>query len=154
MLRLPNSHSTAPSASPQNVTTIALSSTILQVTWNEVPPVHQNGIIIQYEVEYNQTAFTGATTSATTTVLQVREVNLTGLEEYVSYYVRVRAYTTVGHGPYSEVVMQATQQSGMCSMFYDILLDYNTYAILLDVQFLHLLQRMLVPLAYLQRLFE
>lgn len=120
LFELPNSYSTVPNASPENINAVAQSSTTLQVTWDEVPLIDQNGIIVQYEVEYNQTTFTDATMSATTTVLQEREVDLTGLEEYVSYYIRVRAYTAVDHGPYSEVVMQTTQQSGMYNMLQEI----------------------------------
>ena len=37
-------------------------------------------------------------------------VDLTGLEEYVLYSIRVRAYTSVGAGPYSGVVMERTQK--------------------------------------------
>ncbi len=38
----------------------------------------------------------------------VLSVNLVGLEEGVSYTVRVRAETAEGSGPYSEAVLQRT----------------------------------------------
>ena len=91
-----------------------ISSTAIRVTWEEVPAIDQNGIITQYEVEYNQTTFSGATMYNTTTVdSPTLTVDLTGLEEYVEYSIRVRAYTSVGAGPYSDVVMERTQQDGM-----------------------------------------
>ena len=93
---------------------INISSIVIQMSWNEVPAMNQNGIITQYEVEYNQSTFSGATASATTTVnSSTFMVDLTGLEEYVEYSIRVRAHTSVGAGPYSEVVMITIGQ-GMC----------------------------------------
>ena len=83
------------------------------MTWDEVSAINQSGIITQYEVEYNQSTFSGATMYNTTTVnSSTLMVNLTGLEEYVEYSIRVRAYTSVGAGPYSDVVMETTQQDG------------------------------------------
>ena len=90
-----------------------ISSTAIRVTWEEVPAIDQNGIITQYEVEYNQTTFSGAAMYSTTTVdSSTFMVDLTGLEEYVEYSIRVRAYTSVGAGPYSDVVMETTCQDG------------------------------------------
>ena len=104
---------TVPASPPDNVNAINISSTSIRVTWEEVPTIDQNGMITKYEVEYNQTTFSGATMSGTTTVdSSTLMVNLTGLEEYVEYSIRVRAYTSVGAGPYSEVVMERTQQDG------------------------------------------
>ena len=54
-----------------------------------------------YEVMYEQLMTFGVLTPAT-----VNTTNLTiivgGLEEYVEYNISVRAYTSVGTGPYSE----------------------------------------------------
>lgn len=83
------------------------------MNWAEVPPLDQNGIIVQYEVEYTQTTFTGAAMFNTTIVdASIFSVNLTGLEEYVEYAIRVRAYTIVGAGPYSNTTLVATNEDG------------------------------------------
>ena len=37
---------------------------------------------------------------------------LSGLEEYVVYYIRVRAYTSVGSGPYSAGINETTDEDG------------------------------------------
>ena len=108
-----NSFSSAPASPPDNVNAVTISSTAIRVTWDEVPAIDQNGIITQYEVEYNQSTFSGATMSATTTVdSSTLTVDLTGLKEYVEYSIRVRAYTSVGAGSYSDVVMETTQEDG------------------------------------------
>ena len=103
-----------PASSPGNVMAINISSTLIRVSWSPVPAIDQNGVIAQYEVEYNQTTFSEISMYNTTTVNSTTlMVDLTGLEEYVVYSIRVRAYTSVGAGPYSGVVMERTQENGV-----------------------------------------
>ena len=59
------------------------------------------------------------TTTVNSTTLTV---DLTGLKEDVEYSIRVRAYTSVGAGPYSDVVMERTQQDSMSFNIYIIAL--------------------------------
>ena len=101
-------------ASSGNVMAMKISSTVIRVSWSPVPAIDQNGVITQYEVEYNQTTFSEVSMYNTTTVNSTTLiVHLTGLEEYVVYSIRVRAYTSVGAGPYSDVVMERTQENGV-----------------------------------------
>ena len=78
------------------------------MTWSEVRAIDQNGIITEYEVEYNQTTFYMDVNQ--TVRVNSTSAPLTGLHEYVNYTVRVRAYTEVGAGPYSTAVTERTQQ--------------------------------------------
>lgn len=106
-----------PSAPPSNVSATAISSTEIRVHWNEVNDVDRNGIIIHYEVEYIQTTFGDATRNDTLSVDSLTfVVNITELEEYVEYFVRVRAYTSVGAGPYSYAWVERTEEDGNYSM--------------------------------------
>ena len=90
---------------------VNISSTSVRVSWGEVPVIYQNGVITQYEVEYNQTTFSEVSMYNTTTVNSTPlMVDLTGLEEYVVYSIRVRAYTSVGAGPYSVLVTVTTNE--------------------------------------------
>ena len=84
-----------------------MSSTEIMVTWAEVDAIDENGIIINYEVQYQPLQFTSrlATTSINTSSLSA---NITALQEYVEYNISVRAYTSVGPGPYSDPVTQRT----------------------------------------------
>ena len=103
-----------PASSPGNVMAINISSTLIRVSWSPVPAIDQNGVIAQYEVEYNQTTFSEISMYNTTTVNSTTlMVDLTGLKEYVVYSIRVRTYTSVGAGPYSDVVMERTQENGV-----------------------------------------
>ena len=100
-----------PATPPQNVQTIILSSTTIMVTWEEVPAIDENGIIITYEIEFVPLQFTEilVTGSINTTNLLI---NITGLQEYVEYDISVRAYTSVGPGPFSVAITNRTFEDG------------------------------------------
>ena len=85
----------------------------MRVTWSDVPPAEQNGIITGYTVYYR--AVTGnilnsveqsVTVNGTTT-----SVNILSLEEHVVYNVSVSANTTIGEGPRSSEVSDKTAQA-------------------------------------------
>ena len=107
------SEPTEPATPPQNVQTSALSSTEIMVTWEMVPAIDENGIIINYEVQYEPLQFASvlSTASVNTTDLSV---NIVELQEYVEYNISVRAYTSVGPGPYSDPMTERTLEDGEC----------------------------------------
>ena len=103
---------------PGNVTATAIFSTTIQVTWEEISSIDNEITITQYEVEYNQSAFGMIPTSTSVIINSMTfNVNLTGLQEYVEYSIQVRAYSRVGPGPYSDVVMETTLQDCKKSLF-------------------------------------
>ena len=94
---------------------MVLSSTEIEVSWEEVPAINQNGIITMYEVQYIPLETFGgqiSTTTANVTNTSLLFIVLTGLEEYVEYNISVRAYTSVGPGPYSIGVVERTDTDG------------------------------------------
>ena len=104
------------------MTAVNISSTAIRLSWQPLLAIDQNGVITQYEVEFNQTTFSEVSMYNTTTVNSTTlMVDLTGLEEYVVYSIQVRAYTSVGAGPYSHVVMETTQEDGL---FYLVFVKY------------------------------
>ena len=88
---------------------VNITSTTITLTWTEVPAIHQNGVILGYDVEYTQTTFDSVPTTQNVTVTSTLAV-LTGLEEYVEYSIQVRAYTEEGPGPYSGVLIVTTSE--------------------------------------------
>ena len=93
---------------------VSISSTQVKVTWGDVPPTDQNGIIIMYELEYIPLEdFDGAIGKDTTNVSAI-SVILMRLHEYVNYTISVRAYTSAGAGPYSDPVTVMTNEDGKC----------------------------------------
>ena len=108
-----SSISVAPNAPPDNVQALTVSSTAILVTWDPVPEISRNGIITQYEIEVNQSTFDEIpSTRLTTTNGSVLMVELRGLEEYVEYTIRVRAYTSEGPGPFSVARVNRTLEEG------------------------------------------
>ena len=102
--------------SPQQIIATVKTSTEVEVSWEEVPAIDQNGIITFYEVKYVTLQTFGG-------LLVIETVNttgpdmgttLTGLQEYMEYNISVRAYTSVGSGPYSDPVTERTLEDGEC----------------------------------------
>ena len=105
----------APDAPPQNVQTEAFSSTEIQLSWEEVPEINQNGEIILYEIQYTPlTSFGGliATNSVNTSDGSMQEITIRHLQENVEYSISVRAYTNVGPGPFSLTVSVTMLEGG------------------------------------------
>ena len=103
-----------PAQPPQNVSATALSSTEIEVSWEQVPAIDQNGEITLYEVQYEPLMrFEGQILINSTNTTRLN-ITLTGLEEYVEYNITVRAYTSEGPGPYSDPpVTERTLTDGM-----------------------------------------
>ena len=91
-----------------------LSSTEIMVTWEEVPPIDQNGNIIMYEVQYEPLDTFGEQLQTQSTTVDASEMMamLANLSESVMYNISVRAYTSVGAGPYSTGIVNMTQEAG------------------------------------------
>ena len=109
---------TEPDAPPQNVMTVVLSSTEIEVSWEEVPAINENGIITMYEVQYIPLETFDGQVSTNTADISMLFTVLTGLEEYVEYRISVRAYTSAGPGPYSDGIVERTNTDGSCFMYF------------------------------------
>ena len=96
-----------PATPPQNVQANAASSTEIIVTWEEVLPIDQNGIITNYEIRFEPLQFMESLDTMFVNPTGMA-VNLTNLQEYVEYNISVRAYTIIGPGPYSDPVTERT----------------------------------------------
>ena len=105
--------STEPDAPPQNVIAMAISSTEIEVSWEEVPAINENGIITVYEAQCEPLQTFGGQIFNNITNTTYLNTTLTDLQEYVEYNISVRAYTSVGPGPYSDPVTQRTLEDGI-----------------------------------------
>ena len=101
----------------------AVSSIELYVTWDEVPPIDQNGIIIAYELfsipetTFDDSLMPDAINTSNTSL------SLVDLHPHVNYTISVRAYTSVGHGP-SEIIIQITPEDSRLCQSMSL---YNSY---------------------------
>lgn len=113
----PSSPPSAPSAPPQDVRLLSLSSTSIKVSWVAPPTDSRHGEIVCYslayqavtgeDVERHQVSGIGADT--TSYVLE-------HLEKWTEYLVWVRAHTDVGPGPESPAAHIRTKEDGMLMM--------------------------------------
>ena len=96
----------------------------ISVTWIEIDPIDQNGIIIAYEVQYVPlNTFQGQISTALLNTSQF-SVDLTQLEAYVNYSITVRARTSIGAGNYSSAVIVLTlEDSKSCQISVWIILS-------------------------------
>ena len=101
---------TAPNNSPQNVNATSLTSTTIDVSWEEVPPANRNGIITRYEVMYEPLETFGERLISETRNTSNLSIVLDGLHPFVEYNVSVRAYTSAGSGPPSDDIAETTLQ--------------------------------------------
>ena len=82
------------------------------MSWEEVPAIDQNGIIIMYQVQYEPLETCNGSIYTLKTNTTMLTTTLTDLEEYVEYNITVRAYTSVGPGPYSLPITERTDEDG------------------------------------------
>ena len=78
------------------------------MTWEEVSVLNRNGIIVAYEVLYDPLETFGGQLQSQTLNSTNLSAYLTELEEFVNYSISVKAYTSVGSGPYSERIYAKT----------------------------------------------
>lgn len=120
---------------------MALSSVKVYVSWEEVLPIDQNGIIFTYEVSsVPQMTFGGALMQNTINVTNM-SLLLSNLHPFVTYNISVKAYTRAGAGPYRTVVNTTFQDRklhvhpycvffGQCSLPSQVLLALQWMSLL------------------------
>ena len=104
-------NSLEPSASPEGVTGHNSSSTSILVQWNDVKQDDQNGNITGYKVMYK--ALPSGSDETETVNASVKQLNITGLNEFTDYSIRVLAFTVKGDGPLSSAITVRTDEDSM-----------------------------------------
>eukprot|EP00063_Salmo_salar_P003803 XP_013978638.1 PREDICTED: receptor-type tyrosine-protein phosphatase F isoform X6 [Salmo salar] len=100
-----------PSAPPQEVHLLSLSSTSIKVSWVAPPAASRHGDIVRYSLAYQ--AATGEDLEhhkVSGIRADVSSYILEGLEKWTEYQVWVRAHTDVGPGPESPAVRIRTKE--------------------------------------------
>lgn len=109
----PPSLPSAPSAPPQEVHLLSLSSTSIRVSWVAPPRGSRHGEIVSYSLAYR--ALTGEDTErhqVSGISADVTGYVLEDLEKWMQYLVWVRAHTDVGPGPESPAARIRTKEDG------------------------------------------
>lgn len=113
-ITLPPPLLSAPSAPPQEVRLLSLSSTCIKVIWVAPPTDSRHGEIVRYSLAYQ--ALTGEEVErhqVSGIGVDVTSYVLEDLEKCTEYLVWVRAHTDVGPGPESPAARIRTKEDGM-----------------------------------------
>ena len=113
------------SAPPENIKMKNTSSTSLLVSWQQIPLRQRNGIITGYKIDYRETK---TLNWASETVAKQMSVEITGLEKYRWYEMRINGRTSQGVGIGNATLLILTDEDGelmLCRLFSCIVrLDY------------------------------
>ena len=77
------------------------------VTWDDVPPEHQNGIITEYRVYIRKNGSSGGWSGEDTSKKQWSK---SGLDLWAYYDIKIAAKTSVGEGTKSTAVSVRTDE--------------------------------------------
>jgi len=110
-----------PSAAPQMVEAIAVNTSSVRVTWRPPPERQRNGLIVRYRVMYasewarQQDHSSDPPRDATNITMTAsdRSCVITGLATWTVYRIWVSAFTRVGEGPHSDMIVVQTDEGGM-----------------------------------------
>ena len=96
-----------------------MSPTSIRVTFYPPPEIDQNGPITLYIISYTGEIFDTDTqfetiniTSPIYPAVAQESINLTGLQEYNNYTIRVRAVNSEGMSTFTAGVIQRTNEAG------------------------------------------
>ena len=106
------------------------------MSWEEVPPIDQNGIITDYEVLLESLETYDGVLSPITSNTTNFDIEIMDLMPFVSYNISVRAYTSEGPGPYSEPISNTTSEEGtiLLIILCKILLDFVSRSLYAHVE--------------------
>ena len=99
-----------PSLPPKDITAYNTSSTSLKVTWNPVPQGHTHGFVLGYIVLYKREK--NLNSSYINITSPVTSVQLTDLDKFTMYVVKVLAFTIKGNGVMTNGTHARTHEDG------------------------------------------
>ncbi|KAK1164148.1 receptor-type tyrosine-protein phosphatase F-like isoform X4 [Acipenser oxyrinchus oxyrinchus] len=100
-----------PSAPPQEVHAVSLSSTSIKVSWVAPPAGSRHGAIVQYTVAYQSVNGEDSEKHEVSSIsAEATSYVMEALEKWTEYMVWVRAHTDVGPGPESPPVHVRTDE--------------------------------------------
>ena len=103
--------SKAPSAPPSDVQLHMANDSALNLHWNDVPLIHQDGVILGYRLRLQQEDG-GQVLWNVTVGPDVHGYIFSDLLIFQNYSIQMLAFTIKGDGPLSEKIYQMTDESG------------------------------------------
>lgn len=100
-----------PSAPPQSVNCVALTSQNIQVTWQSPPKQNLHGVIQGYKLLYEPINIDMDYGARETKITSALSTVLHGLQPYTNYSVQVLGFTRAGEGVASSIVSCITEET-------------------------------------------
>lgn len=91
---------------------IASNSTSVTASWQLPPEIGRNGVIRGLKVMYRKISSAALLRILTINNGTIEIEDVTGLDKYTQYEFQVLAFTSVGDGPRSSVVVERTKEDG------------------------------------------
>ena len=91
---------------------IASNSTSVTASWQLPPEIGRNGVIRGLKVMYRKISSAALLRILTINNGTIETEDVTGLDKYTQYEFQVLAFTSVGDGPRSSVVVERTKEDG------------------------------------------
>ena len=105
-----------PDEPPVNIRARGIEPTVLKVDWVPVPYETINGIGIGYKLALFNTS--GYNIRNYTLEASVLTIEITDLDIWTNYSVKMSAFTVVGDGPWSESILENTDEEGKLWAFH------------------------------------
>ena len=99
-----------PDEPPVNITAKGIEPTVINVHWSPVPYETINGIGIGYKLALFN--INGNNIRNYTLNASVLSLEIFGLEIWTNYSVKMAAFTIVGDGPWSDLILEDTDEEG------------------------------------------
>ena len=87
----------------------SITSTSLNVKWNQVPEDSQHGVITGYDLKWGRKGEMSTKRVST----PARTYELSPLDEFSEYNMSIRAKTSAGNGPWSDWISNRTDSARM-----------------------------------------
>ena len=103
---------TVPFIAPSNLTVTVINSSSVTAYWQLQPEISSNGIIRGFKLFYRKNSSVGLPSILTIKNGTIHSQDITGLDKYTKYEFQVLAFTSVGDGPRSAVLVEITREDG------------------------------------------
>ena len=113
---------TVPSGAPQMLTITETEVTNISLTWQFPPPDERNGVVLGFIVRLSSVSLRTETREITTVYTNI---TVTSLTPYTVYECVVSAYTSVGTGPPSSIILARTEPTSKSLYLYIDTLTIN-----------------------------
>ena len=97
---------------PTSFSLTAKSSTSITASWQLPPPDARNGIITGFKLFFKEKSSSGSSAEIRINNGSTQTKDVTGLSKYTEYEFQVLAFTSIGDGPLTSIVVKRTKEDG------------------------------------------